>query len=120
MISSRNNVIAFVGEGVEHRDPGERLDEEVYRAIPALTHFASAAMEVSNKLSLHARNALFFEKGSDPELRALKVENALVMRHAMDSVQPDVEWMRSADPTSRKDFQSADNDLWVGPAAPGQ
>lgn len=107
------------GERIHVRDPSERMSEEVYRSIPALNAFANAAMAVGNKVSLEARNALFFDKGADPELRALKVENALVKRHELDSIQPDLEWLQSASPAKRKDFESSTDDVWLGPPEPG-
>lgn len=120
MNSSLIDVIPLAGDEVVCRDSAERLNEEVYRSIPALMHFANAAMQLSNKLSLDARNALFFDAAGDPELRALKVENALVKRHDMESVQPDMEWLRGMSPATRKDFETADNDVWLSPAGPGQ
>lgn len=101
------------GTGVFFRDRSERMDEEVYRSISALSHLASAAAEVGNKLSLDARNALFFERGGDHELRVLKIENAMHARQAMESFQPDLEWLRGAAPVARQDFETRDNDLWL-------
>lgn len=118
MNSNPSSLVPFVGEAVACRDSSERLNEEVYRSIPALTHFANAAVEVGNKLAADAREALFFDKGRDPELRALMVETAMVKRDEMGSVQPDLEWLRSASPANRKDFETKDNDLWIGPAGP--
>ena len=120
MNSSPSNLVPFVGDAVACRDSSERLDEEVYRSIPALTHFANSAMEVGNKLAADARSALFFDKGRDPELRTLMVETAMVKRDELNSVQPDLEWLRSAAPSGRKDFETKDSDLWVGPAGPGK
>lgn len=118
MIPSLNKAVPIMGDEVVGRDPDERLDEEVYRSMPALTSFANAAMIVSNKLTLEARNAMFFEHDSDPELRALKVEASLMRLHDMESAQPDLDWLRGAEIKTRKDFDTADNDMWLGPSGP--
>lgn len=124
MTSSSNNLRPFVGDEVACRDGGERLNEEVYRSIPALTTFANALVAVGNKLAHDAREALFFEKGRDPGLRAVIVETAMVRHHQLNSVEPDLEWLRGAEndnvKTRRQDYESSENDIWLGPSAPGK
>lgn len=106
-------VIPFLGDSIMSRDPGERLNEEVYRSIPALNSLANAAAAVGNKLSQEARNALFFNKGQDPELRALTVADSLFRTHSMQGAQPDLEWLRGQEPVSRKEFEEESPDEWL-------
>lgn len=118
MISSLSSVVPLDSHAVAWREPGERLDEEVYRSIPALSDLAKSAVDVGNRLSVAAREALFYDRSGDFELRSLHIETALTAQHEMATVKPDLEWMRGAEPVSRKTFQGPENDVWLEPSPP--
>ena len=98
------------------RDRSERMDEEVYRSIPALAGVANALSAIGNKLSQEAREAMFFPKGRDQEMRTLMVEKAFHDRERMNNISPDLGWLASQKPADKSTINAAAgaNDLWLG------
>lgn len=118
-MSPKKTLLIPFGHQLMHRPDGEKSNEEIYRSIPALNRLAIVAMAVSNKLSSEGRESLFYEKGNtDPELRVLKVEVAMIRRDVIENAQPDLEWMSSAKPISSKSFDTAGPDEWTTPPQP--
>lgn len=116
MSNKQPPVLFPFGDAVEFRPQAEKINDEVYRSIPALNHLATTTLTVTNKISQDARNALLLDDGKvDPEMRVLKVELGMVKRDQMESAQPDLDYMHSAAPAGRRDFESPENDAWLSP-----
>lgn len=104
------------GDEIIARTSGEKIHEEVYRSIPALSALADQSMLLGTRLSQDARNAIFFPTaGMDTGLRELSVELALKRRHDMETAQPDMTYLAGQKPEARQAYETADNDLWLKP-----
>lgn len=108
-----------LGDNLAARAPEERFKDEVYRSIPALDGLAQAAAKIANKLSMDARDGLFYGADKfDIETRALKVEVSVLQLKNRETVQPDLEYFNGLAPVSKKVFaqDQKDNDSWISPA----
>lgn len=105
---------------VHSRPKEERFNEEVYQSMPSLTAVSSSVLSISNTLSQDARRALFHDGDKmDPELRQLKVANAIDQR-ANANFSPDLDWMAGAKAPKPAAFRNADlhEDEWMKPDSP--
>ncbi|HEP6431473.1 TPA: hypothetical protein VDB83_005805 [Burkholderia cenocepacia] len=97
----------------------EKIDQEVYRTIPALNSLANASLALSTKLTLDARNALFYaNRAIDPSLRRVAVELGVERRLFMEGAMPDVEYLAGQEKATRQQYETAENDIWLAPDEP--
>lgn len=106
------------GKALRVRQPDEFANDDGYLTIPAINQLAGVAQTLGNKLTNEARNALFFARNADPELRAVKVELALQHLDMMRNAQPDPEYFRGATRPDPSTYVTAENDLWLDTPAP--
>jgi len=114
-------VFPFASE-LRSRSRQEKIDEEVYRSIPALNDMANAVLGLSTKLSLDARQALFFsDLAADEKLRRVAVELGVERRLAMEGAIPDQAYLAGQAKTPHQAFDTAEPDDWLpkpdGPSA---
>ncbi|MBN3729529.1 hypothetical protein [Burkholderia sp. Tr-20390] len=111
-------VIPF-GPELVARSRQEKIDQEVYQTIPALNSLANASLALSTKLTLDARNALFYSNRSlDPSLRRVAVELGVERRLSMEGAMPDLDYLAGQAKATRHQYESADNDIWLAPDEP--
>ncbi|CAJ6618419.1 Uncharacterised protein [Burkholderia pseudomallei] len=97
----------------------EKIDQEVYRTIPALNCLANASLALSTKLTLDARNALFYaNRAVDPGLRRVAVELGVERRLSMESAVPDADYLAGQEKATRQQYETAENDIWLSPDEP--
>lgn len=102
------------------RPAHEKIDDEVYRSIPALNELANASLALSSKLTLNARNALFYtNRSADPSLRRVAVELGVQRRLEMEGAAPDLTYLAGQEKATRQQYETADNDVWL-PKPDGQ
>lgn len=102
------------GDTIRARDPEERVLEEVYQSIPALSALADTTVALSNRMTGDARNALFFAPaGAERSLRQLSVELALKRRHEMETAQPDSQYLGAEKAAKRRDYETPEPDIWI-------
>ncbi|HEY0819550.1 MAG TPA: hypothetical protein VGD46_12275 [Rhizobacter sp.] len=101
------------GKALRVRQPDEFADDDSYLTIPALHQLAGVAQTIGNKLTNEARNALFFERNADPELRAVKVELGLQHLEMVRNAQPDPDYFLGAKRPDPHTYVTAGNDEWL-------
>ncbi|WP_199030758.1 hypothetical protein [Ralstonia sp. ASV6] len=101
---------------VVSRPQHEKIDDEVYRSIPGLNALATPVQILSKKLSLSARNALFYmDRNADPSLRRVAVELGVERQLMMEGAEPDLGYLQGEVAATRKQFETPNNDIWVTP-----
>jgi hypothetical protein len=113
--------LAPFGASIRSRQVGERLNEEMYRTIPALNGLAASVIQIAQKLSQDGRAALFTSPSQDVEMRSLRVEVALARREEAQNFEPDLAWLGKVEPPPKGSFQSKNlhEDEWLNPEPPG-